>query len=150
MMRAGAGGLQCSDLILKWRVLGHESGAERGSAGGCRRKRCGECVQAQLTVQISARAEVKLVKTGDGSENPGRIHKSTERCQFFRERSIAQDGFFQFGRKFKEIGEQAVKDAELVLEGRIAVFGKSRGVGEQLGETLALRGSFEDAQRVST
>src|SRR6266478_458004 len=128
MMRAGAGGLQCSDLILKWRVLGHESGAERGSAGGCRRKRCGECVQAQLTVQISARAEVKLVKTGDGSENPGRIHRSTERLQFFCERSITQNGFFHLGREFKEIGEQAIENPDLILERRIAVLGESRSV----------------------
>src|SRR5258708_21108799 len=126
MMRAGAGGIQCSDLSLKWRILGHESEVGRGSTRECRRKRCGECVQAQLTVQIAARAEVKLVKTGDGAENPARIDTSTERFQFFCERSIAQDRFFHFGRTFKEIGEHAVKVTDLVLDSSIAFFSERR------------------------
>jgi hypothetical protein len=49
-----------------------------GNPGRYRRKRCGQGVQAELAVQISARAGVKFVKTGDGAENPGRIHRFRE------------------------------------------------------------------------
>ena len=100
-----------------------------------------------MAVQIAAGADEQFVKTGDGAENPSRIDGIGEQFQFFRERSIAQDRCFQFGRKFKEIGEQAVENADLILEGGIAVLGQGRSVGEKLGETAALRGAFEDAQR---
>src|SRR5260370_13366387 len=73
-----------------------------------------------------------------------------ERLQLLGERSSAQDGIFRFGCKFKEMGEQAVKDTDLILEGGITVFGESRRVREQLGEAMTLGGAFEDAQRVST
>ncbi len=78
-----------------------------------------------MAVQVAAGAGKKFVKTGDGAENPGRIDRIGERRQFSRERSVAQDGLFQFGRKFKEISEQAVENADLILEGGIAVLGQS-------------------------
>jgi len=80
--------------------------------------------------------------------NPPRIHRFSERFQFFRERSVAQDRLFYLRRKFKEIGEQAIEDADLILEGGIAILGQGR-VSRIAGETLTLRGTFEDAQRAS-
>src|SRR5260370_28494768 len=70
--------------------------------------------------------------------------------KFFGGGRMGEDGIFHFGCKFKEIGEQAVKDTDLILEGGITVFGESRRVREQLGEAMTLGGAFEDAQRVST
>src|SRR6266851_4505899 len=107
-----------------WNIRRRESRAGHGSMRICWRKRCGQGVEAELAVQIAAGSGVKFVKTGNGAEHPGRIHGLAERFQFFRERSIAQDGFFQFGRKFKEIGEQAIENADLILEGGFAVLGE--------------------------
>src|SRR5712691_4436729 len=126
-----------------------QSGSRLGCARKCRRKRCSKSVEAELAVQITSRAGVEFVKAGDSAKNPGGIYALTEQFQFFREQGIAQDRFFQFGRKFKEIGEQAVKYADLILEGGITVFGKSRGIREQLGKTMTLGGAFEDAECVS-
>src|SRR5260370_33034476 len=99
-----------------------------GEARKCGRKRCGQGVEAELAIQVAARSCVKFVKARDGAETPRRIHEFGERFQFFRERSIAQDRLFHVRRKFKEIGEQAVEHAELILEGGIAVLGESRGI----------------------
>src|SRR6266702_6941529 len=94
----------------------------------CGRKRCGQGVEAELAIQVAARSGVKFVKARDGAENPRRIHGFGERFQIFRERSIAQDRLLQVRRKFKEIGEQAVEDADLILEGGIAILRESGGV----------------------
>src|SRR6266566_9168364 len=100
----------------------------RDEARKCGRKRCGQGVEAELAIQVAARSCVKFVKARDGAENPRGIHGLGKRSQLFRERSIAQDRLFHVRRKFKEIGEQAVEDAELILEGGIAVLGESGGI----------------------
>src|SRR4029077_11479566 len=55
-------------------------------------------------------------------------------------------GLFYFGRKFEEIGEQTVENADLFLERGTAVLREGRSVSEKLGETLAPRGAFENVQ----
>src|SRR5260370_25923326 len=98
-----------------------ESRAGHGSMRICWRKRCGQGVEAELAVQIAAGSGVEFVKNGKGAEHPGGNHRLSERFQFFRERSSWLDGFFQFGSKFENIGEQAIENAQLRLEGRIPV-----------------------------
>src|SRR5258706_15654941 len=104
-------------------------GARRGSAQRCWSKGGGKGVEAELAVQIAARAEIKFVKTSDGAETPGGVDGLAERIQLFCEGSIPQGGLFQFGRKFEEIGEQAVENADLIFEGGVAVFREGRSGG---------------------
>lgn len=92
---------------------------------------------------------MELVESGDGAENPSGVHGIGEQGQFFRKRSIAQDWIFYFRREFKEIGEQAVEDAELIFERGFAVFGDGGGLCEKLGEALALGGAFEDLKSIA-
>src|SRR5258707_3180022 len=117
-------------------------GARSGSAQRCWSKGGGQGIEAELAVQVAARAEIKFVKTSDGAENPGGVDGLAERIQLFCEGSIPQGGLFQFGRKFEEIGEQAVENADLIFEGGDAVFREGRSGGEELAGVLGLRGAF--------
>src|SRR5882724_5351607 len=106
----------------------------RGSAQRCGSKGGGQGIEAELAVQIAARAEIKFVKTNDGAENPGGVDGLAERMQLFCEGSIPQGGLFQIGRKFEEVGEQAVEYADLIFEGGVAIFREGRSRGEELAE----------------
>src|SRR6267378_8032636 len=105
-------------------------------------------IETQLTIQIATRTGVKFVEPRYGPENPPGIHQFAQGLEFLRERGVAENGLFDLGREFEEIGEQTIEDAELFLEGRIAIFGESRGVGEKLGEALAVCGTLQNAKSI--
>ena len=69
-----------------------------------------------------------------------------EGLEFFGERRVAENRVLYFGRELEKIGEQAVKDAKLLFERILAVFGESGGIGKELGEPLATGGALQDAK----
>src|SRR6267378_1904969 len=103
-------------------------------------------IETQLTIQIATRTGVKFVEPRYGPENPPGIHQFAQGLEFLRERGVAENRFFDLGREFEEIGEQTIEDAELFLEGRIAILSKDRGIGEKLGEALAACSTLQDAK----
>src|SRR6267378_5099765 len=113
-----------------------------------RRKGCCKGIETQLTIQIATRTGVKFVEPRYGPENPPGIHQFAQGVEFLRERGVAENRFFDLGREFEEIREQAVEDTELFLEGRIAIFGESGGVCEKLGEALAACSTLQDTKSV--
>lgn len=92
---------------------------------------------------------MELIETRNGAHDPARIDGFGEGFQIFCERNIAQDRVFHRGGKLEKIGEQAIKDANLVFERGFAVLGERRGVSEKLPEALAARRALEDAQRIA-
>src|SRR6266446_8730823 len=125
-----------------------ESAARSERLRWVRRKGCRESIQAQLAIQIAASPSVKFIESGNRAENPTRIHRLGKQFQFFGERNIAKNGFFDVGRELEEIGEQTMEDADLFFEGGLAVFGESRSVREKLREPLAACGTLQDAKSI--
>src|SRR5215471_1833653 len=147
MMRGLVVRFQCNDLDL-WKPVWGESKAGHGTPRGTWCKGCREGVEAELAVQIAASTRVKLVKARDSAEHPCGIDRSREHFQLFGKRGVAENGLLYFGRKFEEVREQSVENAELLFERGLAVFGERSGVREQLSKALAVRGVFKDAKGV--
>src|SRR5882762_3402472 len=125
-----------------------KSAARRERLRCVRGKGYRKSIETQLTIQIATRTGVKFVEPRYGPENPPGIHQFAQGLEFLRERGVAENRFFDLGREFEEICEQTIEDAELFLEGRIAIFGESGGVREKLGEALAACSTLQDAKSV--
>src|SRR5277367_1612706 len=133
--------------------LGRKERVKSGSRGlktsrlWCERRR--QCVKTELAIQVTASSCVQFIETRDGTHNPPGINRLGDGGEFFCQRNISQDRLLHSGGELEKISEKAIKDAELIFERRLAVFGEGGRAGEELSETLALGGAFEDAERVA-
>ena len=102
-----------------------------------------------MAIEISADSGVEFVERSNGTHDPALIHGFGKSSQLLGEQSVAQGGLRQAGSEFEEIGEEAVKDTDLIFEGRVAILGKGRSVGEKLSEALTAGRALKDAKGVA-
>jgi hypothetical protein len=120
---------------------GHETLQFRPERGSQR-------IQAELAIQIAPSSRVKLVKTGDGAHDPLGINQLRQRIELFGQWNVSQGWLLHARCELQEIAKQAIEDADLILEGRLTVFGEGGCIGEKLREALAVCGALKDAQGV--